>query len=296
MIHSSRGIAADYLVAQYMEDVFRREVRNIGVLVRKGNEYAAKFFGEIEPGVVDGRRIKSLVAPDVYRQWVQYWRRILATDADPFNALTRTPQANYPLLDGGSVWDTGDDAASSVADFLYTALVAEDGLSGAYSIESELSGSARVSPMRLNREIESTFRSINILASADEELALVRHPVRQKPEIRGTTSEPHVPQFSQQNGRLFVMETVDFSEKSKERAKDHAGLTSFMFEDLRDAMQESVFPIALVRFGTLDDSVPEVRYGLSMLHKAAGEVINWDDADARAHFVEQRRNVAMMTN
>ena len=137
IIHHSRDSKAHYLIAQYMEDVFRREVRNIGVFVHKGDSFAARFVGETEPGVIDGRRTKSFVAPDVYRQWVQYWRRILSTQADPFSGLMQYPSANYPVVQGGEIMDTGDDSAEQVCQFLYSALVADGGFARAFEPESE---------------------------------------------------------------------------------------------------------------------------------------------------------------
>ena len=221
MIHRVQGPKAEYLIAQYMEDVFRREVRNVGVFVHKQGEFSARFFGEVEPGTIDGRKIKSMAAPDVYRQWVQYWRRTLTTTADPFQAIRLAPQANYLIADGGEVMDTGSDSVEEIAAFLYSALVAEGGFAEAFSpSDDESIGSAPSSP-RLRREIENAFASLNILAVGGDQLALVRHPIIPKREVRGTTVEPHRPQFSQQNGRLYVMESVDFTERGKELSLIH---------------------------------------------------------------------------
>ena len=81
-----------------------------------------------------------------------------------------------------------------------------------------------------------------------------------------------------------------------DRARDHAGFVSFMFDDLRDALKADVVPIAIVRMSPGDENLAEVRYGLSMLVKNAAEVINWNDAAARTGFIEARRQVALSVN
>ena len=293
MIHHSQGPKAEYLIAQYMEDLFRREVRNLGVFVRKEGQYAARFFGETEPGTVDGRRVKSLAAPDVYKQWVQYWRGVLATEQDPFAELRRYPSANYPVIAGGEILDSGADSADAVADFLYSALVAEGGFAQAFGAAESDAGSGGSSGPRLNKELEAAFRSLNILAAQNEGLALIRHPVVARPEVKGTTAEPHRPQFAQQNGRLYVMETVDFTERAQNRARDHAGFASFMFRDLRDAMRDEVVPIAIVRTDVEVQGDEFVRYGMSMLTKTAAEVVDWADPAARTRFIADRRQIAL---
>lgn len=296
MTHHTQGPKAEYLIAQYMEDVFRREVRNLGVFVRKQGGFSAVFFGESSPGVIDGRRIKGLAAPDVYRQWIHYWRRILETSADPFAELTRYPNANYPIAQGGEIWDTGDDSPAEIAHFLYSALVAEDGFASAFNGETDSSAASESSAPRLGKDVETSFRNLNILSVSDEQLPLVQHPIRPRVEVKGTTIEPHRPQFAQQNGKLFVIETVDFTQRTKERARDHAGFTAFMFDDIVDAKKTDVLPIAVYQIEPGDESLPEVRYGLSMLQKSAAEIVNWGEAQQRAEFVEARRKVALGLN
>lgn len=125
MTHHTNGPGAEYLIAQHVEDPFRREARNVGVFVRKEGRYAARFVGETGPGVLDGRLVEVLAAPDVYRQWVQYWRGVLDDEPDPFAALQQHSSAHYLVVDGGTVLDTGDDPPEVVAAFLYARLVTE---------------------------------------------------------------------------------------------------------------------------------------------------------------------------
>jgi hypothetical protein len=292
MIHHLEDRRAEFYIAQYMEDVFRREVRNVGVFVRVGDRTAARFLGENENGDLDGRRLKVFVAPDVYRQWVEYWRRVLETETAPLDVIKSESKGNFFVVDGGEVRDVADDPAESILAFLYTSLVAEGGFGNAYADREALSIAGSASP-RLTNEVQVAFQHLNILDSQNQGIGLVSHPIQTRPQLQGTVKEPHRPQFAQENGRLFVMETIDFTDRSKERARDHAGFTSFMFNDLRSAISDKVSPIAVVRYSPSELDQSDVRYGLSMLENTADQVVNWNDAEARSNFVEERRRIAL---
>ena len=78
------------------------------------------------------------------------------------------------------------------------------------------------------------------------------------------------------------METVDFKEQAKNRVRDHAGFTAFMFGDLREFYRDDVEAVAVIRLDPDAEQVEQVRYGLSMLSSTASRVINWLDPEARA--------------
>jgi hypothetical protein len=50
------------------------------------------------------------------------------------------------------------------------------------------------------------------------------------------------------------METVDFTEQAKIRARDHARFTAFMFGDLREYHGEAVEAVAVIRVDTAAES------------------------------------------
>jgi hypothetical protein len=89
------------------------------------------------------------------------------------------------------------------------------------------------------------------------------------------------------------METVDFS-RDRERAKDHSGLTGYMFKDLREASeQKPPVMIALVRYSDDDQQSSAVDYGLSILKDTADELVNWADQQQRFAFIAERRSIAL---
>lgn len=287
---------ATYLIAQYMDDVFRREVRNVGVIVKKAERLSARFLGEVD-GRIDGRKLGAFHHPDVYRQWVSYWRRTMATDPDAFTTLRSTSRANFLVIDGGLAADTGDDGADAIAAYLYGVLVSESGWDTPLNASdaSDATAAATVAIPKLHTDIANTFRQVNILATATDQPSLVTHPVRLGEQVKGKTRLPHEPQFTQANGRLWVMETLDFLGPRRRNAKDHAGFTAFMFADLKDALGSGVETIAIYRAPT--DPIAEERdaiaYALAMLEKTQSPVVDWTDPVARTTFVEERRRIAM---
>jgi len=282
---------ADYLIAQYIPDLFRHETRNVGIIVRRENETAARFFGEIEAPAglsMDGRKLRAFEYPDVYRQWVDYWRSQLRREAG-FDSLCDDPRGSFIVRRGGQVSDTEGDPIADVVNFLYSLIVSEGGFAeaiGAIETESRAEES-------LKDAVGDELDRANVLVRPNEEPGLVRYPVRARVQVLGNLPEPHVPSFVQDNGLLFVMETVDFTSREKDRAKDHAAFASYMFEDIRRAHPDRAHPIAVIRLRPEDREFGPVRYGIAILRQEAVDVVNWLDDTERAAFLADRVRVAM---
>jgi len=120
---------AEYWVAKFVDDPFRRETRNVGVLVRSpSGVLVCKFFGEREDGTRDLRRMGQRFShPDVYRQWRDYWRG--AVSRNDLEALTHRSNNQYYVESGGEVADCGDDPAHDICRFVYDLCVGEGALS-----------------------------------------------------------------------------------------------------------------------------------------------------------------------
>lgn len=284
-------MSASYVIAQYVADVFRGEPRNVGVAVQRGGEVSARFFGEGVEGeatVIDGRRLRGFEYPDVYRQWVTYWRKQLTVTGD-LAGMAEGSGGNYVIRPGGEVTDTGDDPIEDVANYLYSLLISEGGLAeamGAVAIPERAEAA-------LKRLVGDEFERANILARPDEDLVLVPHPVRVQFEVRGRLPEPHVPSFVQQNGRLYVMEPVDFTTRARDHARDHAAFASYMFDDIRAEQGGAFEAIALVRVRDEDREFETVRYGMAVLSEGADRLVDWFNDAERAAFVSERRRVAL---
>ena len=116
-------MSAKYWVARYVEDVFRDEPKNVGVVVAvDGGGLAAKFAGERDDGKLDRHKLAGTFAhPSVYIQWHEYWRNEI--DKGNIAEIVEAKTSNYFVSQGGEVSDIGTDTAVEVCQFLFSALV-----------------------------------------------------------------------------------------------------------------------------------------------------------------------------
>src|SRR5687768_7803014 len=122
-------MSVKYWIAQHVADVFRNEPRNIGIFVKANESCAARFFAETETGVLDGRKLRSWSHPDVYRQWIEYWRKEVSSGS--LEELLNASGSHYRVIEGGEVTDVGFDLAEDVANYLYALLVSAGGFGDA---------------------------------------------------------------------------------------------------------------------------------------------------------------------
>jgi hypothetical protein len=115
--------ATRYFIVQHVANLFRREPRNVGVIVELRGQRYARFFGEETAGQLNLRSLVGIDYPEVYGQWIDYWRRILRTSSSLEDDLTIANGAHYNVVVGGEVSDTGDDPVAVVCDYLYCLLV-----------------------------------------------------------------------------------------------------------------------------------------------------------------------------
>lgn len=277
-------MTARYWIAQYVSDPFRNEPRNIGVFVEVDGSVTTRFVGEDESGDLDGRTIRhSFQFPDVYKQWVRYWRK--ASRNGPLTKLVEASAANFRVHLGGEVSDTACDSSKQVADYLYSMLVSKNGFMEALGPTAN----EETAHPGLDVELSNAFDDANIL-SRDDADGLVPHPIRSGVPVLGRHLAKYVPAFVQKNGHLVVIETVDFTKRYRHASRDHAGWSAYMFHDVRGA-QAGTETIAVVRVTDEDAETDDVRNGLSLLRNES-EVVNWLDTDERSRFLNERRDVA----
>jgi hypothetical protein len=279
-------VIARYWVAQYVSDLFRNEPRNVGVFVECNGQSVARFFGEADDLQIDGRKLKNFQNPDVYRQWVEFWRKTM--NQSGIEKLTSGASSHFRVIAGGDVTDMGNDTVADVMAYLYSVLVATGGIT-----EALLTGSMEdmSTPTALAVEIGAALEQRSLLSNESKQV-LVPHPVKRAEPVRGKVVG-YRPAFVQRNGALYVMETVDFTSPKKKIARDHAGFSAYMFKDIRDADPRANM-IAIVRVADSDQDADEVRDGLALL-KNEGEIVNWMNEDEQAIFLEERRRIAIST-
>jgi hypothetical protein len=277
----SAAMPAHYWIAKYIEDPFRNESRNIGVIVTTPEGLAARFAGEREDGTVDGRRLQSFKYAEVYKQWLQYWREQL--EAENIDGILGATTENYRVVPGGEVSDTGSDGAEAVCKFLYGLLVSDAPVLEAFDLAAE-SDTER----DLSLDVDIAFREWDILA--DQPTLAVRHPVRRKHPVRGEVAT-HEPSFSQRNGKLYLFEAIDFNSHKPKLLKERAGFMAYMFSDIRHREHSNGMEAYSIVRPKVDGDGDAIEYARSML---AGEskILNWADPQERDQFLRERRAIA----
>jgi hypothetical protein len=97
-----------YIIAKHVPDVFRKEPRNIGVIVWSDFGVESRFWGVDSFGFIDGRRVPEFVnSKNAYEQWIAYWLKELKKpeikSPDFLKFIQGGNSANYFIDDGGSI-------------------------------------------------------------------------------------------------------------------------------------------------------------------------------------------------
>jgi len=272
-------MAATYWVAKYVEDQFRNETRNVGIIVAANGAISARFVGEREDGTIDRRRVQRFKYPNVYLQWIQYWREQI--DKGTLGEAVASATANYFIMQGGEVSDIGDDSAAQVCNFLFSLLVSEEPTMDAFQL-----GVGDDASIELGTEIAGVFNELNLLGDAP--MLRARHPIKKEERIRGEHAV-HTPSFSQRNGRLHIYEAIDFGFRKQKVIKERAGWMAYMFSDIRhkipDARSYSIFR------PSREEGGETIEYAKAMLGSES-VLVNWSDDNERKTFVNERQRLA----
>src|SRR5438067_1720912 len=97
-----RDLTTEIYVAKYIPDTRRWEPVNVGVVVFTSEGSAGRFLGETARGS-DHRQTRHVVAdPEVYDEWLKYWRR--AINKNDREAITETNTLSYWVAKAGEIW------------------------------------------------------------------------------------------------------------------------------------------------------------------------------------------------
>ena len=283
-------MSANYWVAKHTPDPFRAEPRNVGIVVELNGKMVARFIGENPdaPGVLDGRSLRAFQFPNVYRQWVQFWRD--AVSSKDINRIISGNKVHFGVVDGGHVSDTGSDSAEQVCNFLFALLVSDAG--GEAFFEPDAVESSK--ELALKAQLEEAFLEMQVLqVGAPHELPLVEHPVLEDFEVVGEHAT-HIPSFSQRNGHLFIYEVVDLTGRRPRHITDRAGWAAYMFSDVR-AREHNLEAYSVIRLQENAADQQSLDYAKAML-TAESSLVNWSDVRERGRFLEARRKIALGAN
>jgi len=283
----TKNISAEYLIAQYVTDPMRREPRNVGIILILGDVCTARFLGEQgDTGEIDGRSVKWMPYPSIYRKWIKYWREQLRKGGnDLSDRLAETNGDNYNIIRGGHVTDYGNDSAAMICEHLFDRLaIPKERLQDAVTETSEPEQSQRA----LEADIAMTFRKLRIMSGHTS--SSVIHPILHNMPVSGRLTS-HTPQFAQQNEHLTVMNSLNFSTSQKGPPKYRAGFIAKMFDDI-GGHTPTTERIAVIHASTEDLRDSTVRYSLDLLRDSA-RIIKWNVAEDRHVFLTEREHVAI---
>lgn len=119
-------MTARWFVVKYIPDLYRREPRNVGVVLVEGELVHVRLLG-LDPvsGQLDTASVSSVIPETrTYRAWVEYivhhakagtWPRLL-------ESLSRRPLSNFSVEEGGT-WCLAYDDPQELVTELYGSLV-----------------------------------------------------------------------------------------------------------------------------------------------------------------------------
>ena len=283
---ASSGPPARYLIAQYVPDMFRREPRNVGIVLEKAGCVVCKFIGETESGW-DPKKLRWANNPNAYRLWVDHWRKQLDkyVAAWPSERL-ESDGATFALIPGGELLETGSDTPQEVCEYLYRLLVSTGGLADALSptAQEELQ-------LALKEDLVSEFRQQGLMASN----MFVSNPIQANYSIRGASYWHQVTFYQETPRQAWAMEPVDFTSRFKNWSRDHAAYMKYVFDDLRLEKplgnQRPVETIAIIRLEPGDSEHTAVSKGLEMLEGNC-RIVNWVVESERDDFIQERLEAA----
>jgi len=273
-----------YWIAKYIDDVFRDEPKNIGVFVEIQSKFYSKFLGEVGgEGIIDGRKVKNLY-PEVYKQWIEFWRRKL--NENDFKAIVEHKGANFNVVRGGEISDTEQDNPEDILNYVYSILVSEGGFKEAIGVSEETSTS-------FVQDLINIFSEKNLLANEDQ--SLIKHPIKKdisiEIEIKNRDKIKFNPQFVQENGKRYVIDIADFTTLRKRGTRDHAGYLAYIYNYLLLNQQFAFEPITLLKATESDKESEDVMDGISLLRNE-GAVVDWLNHKEREKFLMEREEIA----
>ena len=270
-----------------MPDTFRRECLNVGVVVERQGEFAAKFFGESTDGSMDGRTIRKFEYPSVYKQWVNYWRRAIRKGKDSDDVIDRLMRPNgdhFNVIDGGELDGTIGDSLNDVCRYAYGMLVSEGKLSEVTQLAEE-----EVSVETAADDLLGALKQLDILSQ--QKTMFLKQPVFQRWPLAGTERQ-HTFTLAQEHDGWDLIESLTFNPRTKNIAKDHGGWAAFAFNDVRSKHGNAVHPIVVLRYAQSDAQDSILTYTIGNLAQAGARFVNWNDAQERRLFLSERASIA----
>jgi len=273
-------------IVQHIADSFRKESRNVGVIVQREGVFGARFVGESSELEFDDRKLRFLAHPKVYRNWVRYWRRLIQDQEREIDVeLSADQDGNFRVIDGGAISRSGADSIETICEYAYSMLVSHGGLSEALHT-TELGEEPH---LVLRESIAREFRSSGLMGGSQNLFG--RNPIVANQSIVGNRTV-HEFSFTQRHATLDLIEPLNLRTTQKRHAKDRAGWMAYAFNDVQQSSKREceIIPIVIADIPEKRDDVTE--YCLDTL-KGLATIINWDSHAERERFLSERQAAAV---
>ena len=257
-----------YLVARYISDLARNEPKNIGVLLASESGVMAKFIGERD-GRIDLRVMRPLVShTGTYKQWIDYWRYVIAQDAEPEQKLDKvlaSSRGNYMTVEGEVVYLPPEIAADPHATLrqLYYLLVEE------FPRDVETEGERD-----LNAKCDEIIRRFD----------LRRNPhFTESPKVDVTVGggviQHIIPSFSWVNGTEVYFQKVSLLAIRPEANQKNVNNAAWIFERLKSDKNDRVLKalVKVTESASGERGAFDPREHLAVLNRLADQVVDVDD-------------------
>ncbi|MFF9324516.1 hypothetical protein ACF1AY_07350 [Streptomyces sp. NPDC014776] len=184
-----------WFLVKYIDDIFRNEPINVGVIVSSNESVGSHFLGQRPDGSINGQRIsKKISGVETYKAWVKFIRKeaLRGTLEARIESLAKRVGDSYIIERRGPIFDP-EKSPQEIADELFVVLVSAD-----------------VTPAQpLDSLAESTFKRLKLPPGRK-----IDRNVDFKVKVRDV---PQLVTFDYQYAaeRTFLMDRVSFSRPGK---------------------------------------------------------------------------------
>jgi hypothetical protein len=282
---------AEYFLAQFVSEPFRREPRNVGVIVLKDGDTASRFVGEHAPTRTlsddsadwDPSTLRVFPNVNAYRLWVDSWRRKIIRSS--VREALASGNDQFHLIEGGEVAATGSDSSIKICNYLFEALVSSRGLGAAIDQLNDTTAP------KLGNAVLASIRDLGIMSSRSNRIN-VPNPIFRNRDLVGASSSHRVSMYQESGDRRWAMETVDFSLEKRSSGIRRATYVSCEFDDLLSGTNgDNLYPITIIRKSNESKDDDEINWVLKLLRKQS-QVFDWGNLAEKRRFLSEREEIA----
>lgn len=260
-----------YYIVRFIENLARGETKNIGVFYEGENGISGRFLGEKGNGAIDLRSVRSLVPhTPTYKQWVDYWKRVLSQDKDPnlvMREITNSARGNFVVQEGERIFIPREmsDGDGNRLSYLFNLLVGE-----------------------FPSNFQEDFLQQSLSEKCDE--IIKRFRLRRDPHFHITPTIPvtvegatvHLqPSYQWLNGRDICYQKVTINQARLDATQKDVTSATWVLDHLKSNIP-GIETKALVKLSDVEENLPQnwrPKEYLDLLSTVSDSIINVDNED-----------------